>query len=229
VFLRARTGGIVLAALLLAVAEAHAATTVGFVWTETTGAGTPGGATIEAAPGDRLTGEIRILSTEPSGIAAYGLSLSFDPDLADELNLESVIELLPSGFTHNITPGPEATQESTGSHAGGIRTLEAIALTSGAGVSNAVIAEVKFRVNAAVSSDGTDVFTGAFSPGVDAVGNGDNVDITSSVIFQGASVDTLPMSSVPTGSVWLGPILTLCLGAVGGFAMLRRRARPAAT
>lgn len=213
---------IALAVLLLGALDARAATTVSFVWTQTTGSGPPGGPTIDALPGDRITGEVRIFSTEPSGIGAYGISLSFDPDFGDELILESVSELLPTGFTLNITPGPESTQESGLGQAGGIRTLEAIALTPGPAVATAVVAEVIFRVTSTVSTDGADVFTGAFSPRVDAIGNGDNVEITSGVIFEDASVNAASVSSVPAGSTWLGPILALCFATLGLFAMRNR-------
>ena len=223
-FARSASRAILVFVLLGAGLEVHAGTTVEIIWTATTGSGTPGSASIDAAPGDRLTGEVRISSSDRAGVAAYGISLSFDTDLGDELQLESVVELLPVGFTHNLTLGPEATQESTAGQQGGIRTLEALSLVpGGTGLASAVAAEVTFRVTANVATDGEDVFTGAFSPGVDAVGDGDDVDITAAVVFQGASVNQL--APVPIGPPWIGPALALWLGGLGALSARRRQAR----
>lgn len=213
------------AALLLGAAlGARAQTTVSFVWTGTTGAGTPGGVSIDAAPGDLLTGEIRIDTADPTGIAAYGISLAFDADLGDELDLESVTELLPAGFTHNLTPGPQATHESTAAGQGAILTVEALSLAGGTGMAYAVAAEVVFRVTANVATDGTDVSTGILFYGVDAIGNGGDDDITSTATFQGASVDRL--AAVPAVSPWLWLPWVLGIGSLG-LAATVTRSRPA--
>jgi hypothetical protein len=74
--------------------EAQAAIKVDVVWISTTGAGTPGGPSIDAAPGDQLVAEIRI-TPDGGGLAAYAISLEFDTDLGDELDLVSATEFLP--------------------------------------------------------------------------------------------------------------------------------------
>jgi hypothetical protein len=101
---------VVLGLISAAPASVQAFVKVGLVWTATTGAGTPGGNTITAAPGDQLTGEIRI-TPDADGVLAYSVSLLFDHDLKDELNLINITENLPPGMQYNLTSGPGPTED----------------------------------------------------------------------------------------------------------------------
>ena len=208
---------------LAVAADANAVTVVEFIWTATTGAGATGSANIGAQPGDRITGEIRIFTSDPSGITAYAISLTFDSDFGDELDLVAVDELLPAGFTHNLNPGPEATQESTAGLTGAIRSVEA--LTVGPGVSGVSFAAARltFDVTGNVVTDGNDVATGAFSPGVDGLGNGVNFDITHTVVFLEAAVNLVKV--VPAVPSWGIPALVAMLTGLGLAASARRSSR----
>ncbi len=96
--------GALLFALLWA-ESAQAALTVELRWVATTGFGTTGGNFIQAEPGDRLTLDIFIIVDE-AGVLNYSISVVFDADLGDELDLVETEE-----FEHVATlpcdPFPE--------------------------------------------------------------------------------------------------------------------------
>jgi len=127
------------------------------LWTGTSGAGLAGGAPIEAEPGDVLTASVFLLA-DAAGISDYRLSLVFDTDLANELDLVSFTPLLPPGFDTEPVPNPAFTVESSATSVGVVAAFGASA-SSGVGPTNfsVEVAQVVFEVNAP-AQDGTDVF-----------------------------------------------------------------------
>ena len=201
--------------------EAPAATAVGVVWTSTTGAGTPGGSSIDAAPGDQLVAQIRI-TPDGGGLAAYAVSLEFDTDLGDELDLVSVTEFLPGSMEFAITPGVDSTQESTGAQKGYVYTYEAVTLTiPGPSGGTVVAGEVTFNVTPNVMSDGVDVLAGTFNINADGVGNNSNAIV--SPVFSGAAVNS-GAAAIPTLSEWGVIVMALLLLATGTIVWSRRPA-----
>jgi hypothetical protein len=175
-------------ALGAAPGAARAVPIVELVWVATTGTGSAGGATIAAAPGDVLTGEIRV--TGDVGISSYGLSLEFDLDLGDELDVDSVTELTPPGFAFSFTPGVALVQESTAFQRGRVLTFEAATL--GVGPAAFVVGHVVFTVGAGVASDGPDLFLGLFHAGVDGLFDDDGQDLAALADFRSATVNAIP-------------------------------------
>jgi uncharacterized repeat protein (TIGR01451 family) len=155
------------------------------IWTSTTGEGTPGSSAIVAAPGDELTAEL-LLTPAVVGLEGYGISIEFDTDLADELDLVSATGIAPTGIPP-VGGNPESTQESSPSQRGNV-----LSFAAGPGelpVETLVIGELVLVVTENVLSDGIDVFSGVFTPtdGVFAVPAGQ--DASHLVLFRGASVD----------------------------------------
>lgn len=156
-------------ALLLAGGlEAGATPALEIVWTDTTGTGTTGSSTIEARPGDEITATL-FLSADADGISGYGISLMFDLDLGDELDLVSAGEFLPALFQFNFSSGFEETSESTGATPGRISSYEALTFEDGPVNASFAIGEVVFQVTSNVGTGGADVVSGLYAPGVDAV------------------------------------------------------------
>lgn len=198
--------------------EAGAVVNVDVIWKSTTGSGTAGGTSISALPGDQLVAEIRV-TPDAGGVAGQASSVEFDADLGNELDLVSVVELLPPGMEFNLNSGVESSQESSGAQAGNVLTFESVALThSGPTAGSYVAAEVTFDVTANVSSDGADVFVGEFND-IDGLFDNSNTDITPS--YGSATVD-LASSGVPALS---GPGLVVAslLLLLGAYTVFGRR------
>jgi hypothetical protein len=159
-----------LTGLVLALAPAAALATpiVSIVWTATTGSGATGSNVIEARPGDLLTAQVR-LSPDSTGVSSYGISLRFDTDLADELDLLGAVEFLPPGFSFVLSTGVASTQESELFREGHVFTCEAVAAGNGPTGGTFSICQLDFRVTANVVTDGADLFTGLFNSGVDGI------------------------------------------------------------
>jgi hypothetical protein len=204
----------VLVALLtgaVSASSASAAPIVDIIFTGTTGAGTTGGSSINAAPGDVLTAHI-VLTADAAGISSYGVSLIFDADGLDELDIVSATETLPAPFQFNLTAGVASTLESVPGSAGNILTFEAA--TFGAGPPpppSVVIGIVEFLVTANVATDGEDITSGLFNSGIDDMNDNAGTQITD-ITFNGASVGV----PEPTTALLLG------LG-LAGFGLRGRR------
>jgi hypothetical protein len=150
--------------------EAQAQVTIDLVWTATTGSGTTGGSTITAASGDQLTAQITLIKGA-NDVCCYAVSLQFDADLGDELDLVSATEFTPPALS-SATPGAvEGTQESNGSQKGNVLTFEAFDLTNTNPPGPWLVGEVVFDVTANVVTDGADVTSGVFNAGIDAIGS----------------------------------------------------------
>jgi len=201
--------------------DAQAATTVAFVWTSTTGAGTPGTSSIDAAPGDQLVGEVRI-TADAGGLVGYSVSLEFDTDLGNELDLVSATEPLPSGMNAHASSGVGSTQESSAGQMGNVLSFDSLVLGSAGPTSGTLVAGVvTFDVTANVASDGADVFTGTFHVQRDGVGNNAYALVTP--VFLNAAVNQL--GGAPPVSGLLTPMLVVVslVMSLGGLWTLRRR------
>jgi hypothetical protein len=192
---------------------------VDLIWTGTSGAGTTGGSTISAQPGDVVTLEIRV-STDDAGVCCAALSLRFDGDLEDELDLISAEELevaLPNPAFPPFAPltaGVESTSESSGNQAGSVLTFEGLsAAVDGPTLTSFTLGRVDFLVTSNVGGDASDVDVevGLFNSGVD--GFGDNLSRLvdpSSIPFGTAAVE-LGAAPVPLFSswIWIGALIIL--------------------
>lgn len=163
------------------------ATTVGIRFTGTTGGGIIGTNSIDAAPGDVLTAIVG-LTADAFGVSSYGVSVQYDIDLGDELDLLSATELLNAPFQFNSTVGCASTQESSAAQLGNVLNCEAATFGAGPPPPPTVdIIELMFLVTGNVATDGFDIETGFFSVGFD--GMFDNAGSPSSVTFGTASVN----------------------------------------
>jgi len=204
-----------------ALAETARATSVEIVWTSTTGSGVPGGSSIDAVAGDRIIAEVRILP-DTEGVRAYAVSVVFDSDMLNELDLVSATEFLPAQMEDNFSPGAvAATIESSNTAAGFVIEIEAVTLGNlGPTTGTMVAAELTFDVTANVTTDGNDVVPGAFNTG-DGTGNNSLNLITP--VFVGAAVN-LGAPSVPILSTPALISMSLLMAVAGIWAIVRRRA-----
>jgi hypothetical protein len=189
-----------LATSLLALAPgiAAAAPALSIVWSATTGSGSPGMSTIEAQNGDILTAQLW-LAADVEGIFCYSVSLEFDQDLDDELDLVSTTGFLPAGFDTNIGANPASSSESSGGAAGTVYSFDACCFLPPCGpVSTSfLIGEIEYDV-VNVSSDGEDLFTGLFNAGIDGIGDSSGANISFSAIFSNATVDSAVPPATPS-------------------------------
>jgi len=182
--------------------DASALVTFDLVWTSTTGAGITGTNAIVAAAGDTLVLTVRMTTTQT--LSFHGISLNYDTDLGNELNLIGAGEWGGSSFgttamASSYTPltlDVTLEVESSGAMAGRINTYES-GQTVGTlflPVGTYAIGTAQFVSNGGVT-DGFDVFSGLFNVGVDSVNNNVNGVIPEgdpSVVFLDASVNAIP-------------------------------------
>jgi hypothetical protein len=155
--------------------------------------------TYQATGGEQITLEIYVSGFSANAIGMVSVSLGFDADLADELDLVSASEnptlVAFSALFTPVTTGPLQTTESTSTEAGGVFTLElfttAVGPLPGDG-GKYLIAQVVFDVNPGVKTDGVDVTVGFYNAGVDGIIDSINADISGSVTFGTARVDKQP-------------------------------------
>jgi hypothetical protein len=184
--------------------DASATVTFSLIWTSTSGTGIVGTNSIFADPGDVLILSIR-MSTDQT-MAAHGISLNFDTDLGNELNLFNPAGGAEwSGTSYGSTAmagtyaplvlglGPPPAVDSTGATSGRINTFESGKTPSGAFLPTGTytVGTAKFIATANLSTgpDGADVFAGLFNVGVDEVLNNLNAPIgTISVNYGDAAI-----------------------------------------
>lgn len=214
---RVRTVGLGAATFFIGAVFAFnaSATTIDITFTATDGLGVVGSNTISALPGDTLSASVSI-SADAAGVSSYGISMLFDTDFGDELNLISVNELLTAPFTFNVTPGCASTQESSGAQAGNVLTCEAGTFGAGPSLATVDIMDLVFLVTANVATDGFDIETGVFNTGFDGIF--DNVGGPVTPTFGQAVVDLLLLPEPGTG-------LLVSLGLLGFALRSRKRSR----
>jgi hypothetical protein len=202
---------VALGVLVVPVGPAAATATVDLVWTASSNPAAAGGLgtnTIAAAPGDLVTLAVVFTPFSSDGVSVYGVSVRFDFDLLDELDLSGAPEEFgmkptitctpfPSCFFESptmspFTPGVSSVVESNLGFTGFVYTFEAG--TCGNGPTDTFgafkIGEIHFQVNSSVMTDGFDIESGFFNVGTDgAFSNpGQPIDMT----FGSASLDQIP-------------------------------------
>ncbi len=179
--------------------DAGATVTFDLIWTATSGAGPGVGTnTITAAVGDTLTLSLR-MTTDVAELRSHSVSIAFDTDLGNELNLLGSGEW--SGTTYGTTAmrtnyerinfgtGPPPAVESTNAVAGRIYRYES-AIITGTGflpVGTYSVGTAVFQVNT-VSADGPDVFVGLFDGTIDSVLGAGGIPVTN-LVFNSATVN----------------------------------------
>ena len=170
-------GSLIALAFAAATPWSASATSIGITFTSTSGSGVTGSNSIAAAPGDTLTATVS-MAIDALGVSSYGVSLKFDMDFGDELTLLNATELLPAGFTFNLTPGCESTQQSSATQEGNVLGCEAGTFGLGPVSTTVDIFTVAFQVTANVATDGSDMETFLGSSGFDGVFDNAAVAVT---------------------------------------------------
>ena len=199
-----------LAALFGFSSSANAAATVDLIWVSSSNTDpvhTPyiglGTSATMAHPGDHIGLQIN-LTAGTEGLSSWGISLAFDFDLQDELNvlhppnefgLNPTITCTPfpacffgTPTLASFTPGVSLVVESFPGVAGFVFTFEAGTLNNGVSASfgSFKIGEVWFEVNSP-ATDGPDISSGFFNSGAD--GAFDNRGLPVAMNFNSAAVD----------------------------------------
>ena len=235
---RALAAALAAVVCLLFAGSAQATLRVELVWVSINGAPIPEPypSVVEAEPGDELVLEIRI-HVDSAGVQGYALSVAFDEDLMDELDIVSVEELdgvptldcepLPACFTQNplanLSVGVETETDSSGSVPGLVGSFEATEKSPEGPIDfMSPIGHITFVVTDNVASDGVDL-EGSVLTDVD--GYIDNA-------FDFVVVDDLPDPALVPGfaAVTFAPEPgsgSLAAAAALSLAWLRRRMRTA--
>jgi hypothetical protein len=211
--------------------DASATVTFNLVWTSTSGTGLGVGTdTIFADVGDVLQLEIRM--TTDQTLAGHGISLNFDTDLQNELNLFAPTvggrewagttfgaTAMTAGSYNPLTPGvgPPLPVESGLGTPGRISTFESAKPTAGQylPVGTYTIGTARFVV-AGTGVDGPDIFSGLFNLTIDdVINNTPGVIPPSGLVFGTATVNVVPEP---------GTAALLGLGLVG-LVLAGRRSR----
>jgi hypothetical protein len=183
--------------------DAGALVSFDLVWTATTGLGNTGSNSIDVQDGDELT--LSIVMTTDQTLAAHGVSLDYDTDLANELNFLGGAEwsgtsLGSTAMVGTYSPlvlglGPPPAVESTASTAGRINTFESAKTPAGAYLPTGTytIGTARFVAVKALHDDGPDIFVGLFNTGVDdVINNLNDVIAPSGLVFGSARIKLMP-------------------------------------
>ncbi len=183
------------------------ATSVGLaiVGTAAGGAGifssTASSVTLNVSGSATLTVDVQV-DIDSRGLAGLFMSLKFDTDGENEVNVVSFTELswafvnmmgATTSELGQLTTGINSTQESAAAVEGQLYTFEGQSLGTGPANTTLTFARVVFSTNSAnVATDGDDIFSGTFFPGEVVGCNSPGCDITSSVSFGGIAVNLVP-------------------------------------
>jgi hypothetical protein len=151
-----------------------------------------------------LTLDIRI-AVDGGGLSSAFLSLEFDRDLQDELNILSFAELTWTGAMMSPSGLPKlepfalgvATQESTGTQMGKLYTFDVTTISTASDCCpvNTTIAfgRVVFTTNhLGFPLDDIDIFSGLFNVGIDGMFNQAGVSIGHTTAFGTARIHQIP-------------------------------------
>ncbi len=134
---------------------AQAVLTVELVWISKNDVDLPGTDVIEASPEDTLVLEIRI-TVDSAGVDAYSISVAFDEDGMDELDLVSTVEFEPPELT-NLNSGIESEVDSSNGIGGRAEGFDAVTLGTGPTNITLPIGQITFVVTDIVAADGDDL------------------------------------------------------------------------
>lgn len=202
------------ATCFLGVSSTASATSVNLRWVSgsassgsITGLGTSS-VTLAPSAVATLTLDIRI-AVDSAGLSSAFLSLEFDNDLLNELNIVSFAEIDWTGVMMTtmalpqLTPlaiGLTPTRESTGLVGGQLYTFDLTTTSTAADccpVSTTIaFGRVVFTTNHVQNGDdGADIFSGIFNIGVDAMFNQNGGNIAGTTTFGTARVNQIPEPS----------------------------------
>jgi hypothetical protein len=209
--MRTLTSLALVAALAIAVGARDAsAVSVDLVWTYSTGGAFPcaggtyasgctlvpspngtGEMDIFANPGDTLYLAIQVTLSLGETVTAIGVSIEFDNDLLDELDLLLASEY-SLGPISPLSVGVSATQESSGATGGFVLTCENASISATFTTpGSSTLCLIGFVVTGNVATDGKDILVGFFGP-QDGALDGSNVAFTPAFSL-GASVNNMPL------------------------------------
>jgi len=127
------------------------------------------------AAGDVFTVDVGFQLAPGDSISSYSMSVEFDTDLLDELNVVSVSQpaSVTGLFGGPLTPsGTPTSVDSTGGSAGTIMSFAGSTTPASSGIFNSgatsfdvIIGSITFQATANVATDGPDSFTGFFAVG----------------------------------------------------------------
>jgi hypothetical protein len=153
--------------------------------------------TVTAVASDTLT--MAVLLTSDQILVLSNLSLTYDTDLGDELDIVSAIEWVGMGLNMQNTitylalqPGvPNQTATFIGSFDGATNDYTPPILGLPAGPTYQ-LGTVTWHATANVSSDGADIFSGLFDVIVDGFGDAGFNNIDTAILFRSATVNLVP-------------------------------------
>jgi len=211
---------------LLGFSSVASATSVNLVWTNTTGTGATGGSSINVSNTMVETLTLHMtLTASGEGVSGYFLTLRFDTDGQNEVNVLSYSEESWSNTMGNRTMIPLnedilGSQESeTAGPEGQLFTFEATSLDTGIKNASMIFGIVVFQTNPGnVGTDGGDLFLGLFNTGYDGFfDNGNNVIAPQGTLLLTGAVNSGPATVPEPG------ILALLGVGVGALLLAGRR------
>ena len=197
----------------MATPEARGASSLGYIWIGTTGAGALGSSEIavSATEPETLTVDL-VLDVDAFGMSGLGVSAVFDTDLGDELNLLSIETPRWSNSASNRSwtgLGYDSSQESDSTAEGQIHDLFGLSFTRGPLNVTLTFARFVFATNPQrIAADGSDIFV-IGRPGSFAESYGRMLRVGESFTSATASVNLIP-EPAPLALLALG-IATLSL------------------
>jgi hypothetical protein len=173
---------------------------------------------IFANPGDTLYLQINVTLTAGETVTAIGVSIEFDNDLKDELDLLLASEYSLSPISP-LSVGVSDTQESSGGTGGFVLTCENASLSATFTTpGSSTLCLIGFVVTGNVQTDGKDILVAFFGP-QDGALDGANVAFTPTFGL-GASVNNGPPVMMPEPG-----IATLMGLGLAGLVLAGRRNR----
>jgi hypothetical protein len=153
----------------------------------------PGIQSIRAAsPGDSFTVGL-VLTVDALGVSSYGVSALFDNTELSLNGSPAATELLPAGFSFNITPGVASESNSPGE----VLTFEAATFGPGPVSTSFVIGTINFTALGLLLDDSVaDITPGFSNVGIDGLFDNGSLDKGSATVFApGFVIPVVPESS----------------------------------